>query len=37
MFNSLNAATDITEWVLGYVVLIVVAAFVVHLVESLRK
>jgi hypothetical protein len=37
MLNSLNAATGVTELVLGYVVLIVVAAFVVHLVESLRK
>lgn len=34
---SLNAATGVAELVLGYVVLIVVAAFVVHLVESLRK
>jgi len=37
MLNSLNAATSVTEVVLGYVVLIVVAAFIVHLVESLRK
>ena len=37
MLNSLNAANGVTEVVLCYVVLIVVAAFVVHIIESLRK
>lgn len=37
MVNSMGAAEGVTWLVLAYVVLIAAAAFVVHIIESLRK